>query len=360
MRIVHRQLFVELVWNALFSFVVLTLLVAMLMFSLAALQSSKAGLGVESLTTVVALLTAGQASVILPMSILVAAIWTYARARADGELTAMRGAGISLWHLIQPALLLGASGTFLLVVLQDELLPDAAHRQREITKQEIARNLDRLLQDGGNRIQDDRYSCDWGQAATDEQGFMVFEDFVVADRRSDKNAPHFTRAKRATPAYDPASGRLSIKLEGLTHSTMIASRELTIELDLRGLYEDAPSRHDTDHLHYDELITLDNRIPHLKQGRKAAAELHRRAATSFSATLFALLGALMGISYGLANRAVVFALGFLLVLVLGFGPTLVGMSLAKSGTLGAGPALWMGNVLLALLVGWVGRRAWAR
>ncbi len=348
MRIVERYLARMLGRSALFTFLVLAALVTMMVFSMVALRESMSFLTVSALLEVVALLSLTQIEVLVPLTVLIAAIWTYGKSQADGEINAMREAGMSLFRVLQPALLLGALGCLLLAGLGDRVVPWAHYEQRRIGKRFLAENIDRLLEDDRTTIQDRRFKCCWSRVGVDEEGRPFLEDFVVADLEEEGAPPIFTRAGRALPYIDGRGGRLVLELHELTYHVQAASESMSIALDLRALSEEPAPRRRAGSLDYEELLSASREEPRSKLGLQAMIELQARAAAAISALLFSFLGAALGVLLGVRNRATIFAVGFLLVLLLYYAPRLVGESLAETGAVAPALAMWSGNALTAI------------
>ncbi len=358
MRLVQRYLASTLAKNGTFTFVVLAAIIAMMVFSMVALRESMSFLSFAALFKVVALLTTTQLQVLIPLTSLTAAIWTYSRFQSNGELTAMRGAGVSLRNIVVPAIGLGAVATVLLIVLQDQVIPNAHYTQRVIGKRFLAANIDRFLEDDRRSIQDKRFKCRWERVIRDPSGHPVLQGFTVVELGKDSHGePIFTRAKRADPWIDSDGGNLVLELQDLTYSTVGASESMRIALDLSAISEEPAPRRKTKHYGYDELFTDSRRHPHDKQGLMSRTELHGRAATACSAALFSLLGALVGVIFELRNRAYVFVAGFLLVLVLHYAPSFVGHTLGRSGALPPSISMWMGNISILVVIFFAARKA---
>lgn len=77
----------------------------------------------------------------LPVAIIFGTLLGVGRLNSDGEITAMRAAGISLQRIGRPVLLLGCAGTALLFLLNDVVVPRCSSRAQ------------RLIQDYGTRFQ---------------------------------------------------------------------------------------------------------------------------------------------------------------------------------------------------------------
>ncbi|MEE9392927.1 MAG: LptF/LptG family permease [Planctomycetota bacterium] len=346
MKILQRYLTRELVLNTAFTFAVLASLIVMLVFSITTLKSGFATLRITTIFQIVGYLCIPRLDVIIPLSIFTATLWTYARARGDGELSAMRGCGVHLYHLFLPAALLGAVGTLALAFLQDEVMPGADYAQRRIGRQYLAESLEAMLAEDNRRIEDSKFICEWAESGKDAEGYRVLRDVVVTELRP--SGPVITRAHEAIPRLQVARGQLELELKGFRRSDQLASEMLMVTLDLGALSDRGPPRRKVSHRSYEELLTRSQRDPELEERRENLAELHRRAATAFSVFLFALLGAPLGVVLRQSNRALCFGIGFLIVLILGYAPMFMGMGLARSGTLPVWLALWIGNSLIAI------------
>lgn len=66
----------------------------------------------------------------LPMSVLTATLLLFGRLSFDGELTAMRASGMSLWQIIAPVVLLSIGVSILCIGITAEIAPRARHAMR--------------------------------------------------------------------------------------------------------------------------------------------------------------------------------------------------------------------------------------
>ncbi|MBN2279383.1 MAG: LptF/LptG family permease [Candidatus Marinimicrobia bacterium] len=69
----------------------------------------------------------------VPMAVLVASIMAYGRLAEDNEIVAMRSSGISFIGILTPAIFFGIIVTVLMVLFQNNVLPDYNHRARLLT-----------------------------------------------------------------------------------------------------------------------------------------------------------------------------------------------------------------------------------
>ncbi|MEW5917199.1 MAG: LptF/LptG family permease [Gemmatimonadota bacterium] len=68
----------------------------------------------------------------LPMSVLVAVLYAFSRLAAENEITALKASGVSMIRLIIPPLGMGLLLSFVMIGFNDQLLPRANHRLRQL------------------------------------------------------------------------------------------------------------------------------------------------------------------------------------------------------------------------------------
>ncbi len=66
----------------------------------------------------------------VPMSVLVATLMSFGRLSGDNEITILKSSGISIYKIIRPALIFGGAITILMILFNDQVLPDFNHRAR--------------------------------------------------------------------------------------------------------------------------------------------------------------------------------------------------------------------------------------
>ncbi len=130
MKIFHRYILTEHLLP--FTFALLVLLFVLLTnFLLRALDRFLGkGLGVGVLLEYVVLNLAWIAALAVPMAVLVATLMAFGRLTHDNEITAMRVAGLSYASILRPALIFGAIICLVLIVFNNQVLPEANHRAR--------------------------------------------------------------------------------------------------------------------------------------------------------------------------------------------------------------------------------------
>jgi lipopolysaccharide export system permease protein len=110
-------------------------------------QVTQSGLPIEIAAKVLALTMPEFIGYSFPMSVLLATMMTFGRLSGDSEIIAMRSAGISVYRLIVPALVLSLMVTGLTFVLQESIVPAA--------KLEAATTMERALKQGKPSFQKD-------------------------------------------------------------------------------------------------------------------------------------------------------------------------------------------------------------
>jgi lipopolysaccharide export LptBFGC system permease protein LptF len=301
----------------------------------------------------------------LPLTVLTACIMSYGRARTDGEFTAMGVSGIHPWHVLVPAIFLGAAATLSLAWLQDEVMPGAHFRGRVELEHDVLSNLESVLKRSNRTIEEESWSASWTALRQDEEGHIVLAGLQLLMLDDDRVVQRSVRAAIAKPQLDPAANQLNLELRDVWRTEADGSAPsragaLSISLNLDSFGAELKSKREGD-CSYEELLTEAHRQERLassapeattreraaKRARKYRAEYHLRVANAFSSVLFAFLGAVLGLWRGTGNRALVFLLGFLIVVGVYYPLNMVGASIANAGVLPPALATWIGNVVLA-------------
>lgn len=374
MKRLHRYLLSELLQNACLT--VVAILAIFFMVALALVLGTSRTEGVPFLLVMrhTGFKAVSTLYLTLPLTVLTACIFTYGRARSDGEFTAMRVAGIHPWQAIVPGILLGAICTFSLCWLQGDAMPSAHFKGRVELEQDLFANLEGLLKRKDKRMVSKSWSAMWKTLRQDEEGHIVLGDLeLIMLEREDRSFKQRIRAAWAKPQLDTVANTLTLELTDLTREEADGQRTrasgVTIALKLDSLGGKRLRKRESD-CSYEELLTRSRRYADqaelvedtkarrklFEKSREYAAEYHIRVAFAFSATLFAFLGSALGLWRGTSNRALVFLLGFLLVVGLYYPLAMAGAWLAIE--LAAPPILsmWIGNAALLLLAGWMFRK----
>lgn len=373
MKRLHRYLLAELLQNA--SLTVVAILAIFFMLALALVLGTSKSEGVPFLLIMrhTGFKAVSTLYLTLPLTILTACLFTYGRSRSDGEFTATRVAGIHPWQTILPAILVGALCSLALCWLQGDAMPAAHFKGRVELEQDVLENLEGLLKKRDRRIEADGWSASWKTLRSDDEGHIVLGGLHLLIFDENKGFRENIRAEWAKPRLDEVTKTLTLELHEFrrvnSDGQQFMSTSLEFPLQLGSLAGERKRKRKRD-CSYEELLTRSSRFAlasdtaseekvrrkMAKKAREYRAEFHMRVAFAFSAILFAFLGAVIGLWKGMGNRAVVFLVGFLLVVGFYYPLQMVGAWLASDGILPPGIALWIGNVALLGLSTWVLRK----
>jgi lipopolysaccharide export system permease protein len=143
-----RYMFRQLFWTGLLVLASLTCVVWLIQSLRFVEMIVNRGLSVPVFIWFTALLLPSFISVILPIAMLIAVLFTYNRLTTDSELVVMRAAGLSHRRLAAPAVLLGVLATLLAYGLTLYILPASYHQFKETQAQIRSTYTSVLLQEG--------------------------------------------------------------------------------------------------------------------------------------------------------------------------------------------------------------------
>lgn len=135
MRILRNYILKEFFHSFLLSIIVFTfVLLVGNVIRLADLIINK-GVGAFSVLKLFLYLVPWLLSFTLPIAALTAVILTFGRFSGDGELTAMKASGVSLYRISFPIVMLGAIFSFTAFFLNDQVSPNASFASRKVIKE---------------------------------------------------------------------------------------------------------------------------------------------------------------------------------------------------------------------------------
>jgi lipopolysaccharide export system permease protein len=148
MRILRNYILTEFFHSFLLSLVVFTfVLLVGNIIQLADLIINK-GVGLISVLQLFFFLIPWLLSFTLPIAVLTAVILTFGRFSSDGELTAMKASGVSLYRISFPIMMLGIIFSFTAFFLNDQVSPNASFASRRVVKDIGIRNPTAYLEEG--------------------------------------------------------------------------------------------------------------------------------------------------------------------------------------------------------------------
>ncbi|HTU02962.1 MAG TPA: LPS export ABC transporter permease LptF [Candidatus Sulfotelmatobacter sp.] len=293
--------------------------------------------------------------VTVPMSVLLATLAVFTRMAADGEVLALRGAGLSLSRLTRPALLFGAAASLLTFSITIWILPFSNQAFKNLIFEMTRRQVSVGIQEGiFNSLFDGLtlYVEHLDPHTNQMQGV-----FLVDSRNPDER--RVIVAREGSFTSDPQQLRLGLNLsQGTIHLSAaeqagryrllsFATYALTLDAG-RGFADPMQRPLGEQELTLGELrqraALLRNRGENY---HPPLVEFHKKLAIPISCVLFAILGVPLGSRIRRGGRgfslaiSVAAALGYYLLIVAGQG-------LGDRGILPEMLAMWVPNLMAAL------------
>jgi lipopolysaccharide export system permease protein len=388
MRLLQRYVLLDLA--RVFTMLV-SVLTVLLVFVGVAQQVSESGLGMVQVVQILPFVVPSLLPYTIPATLLLTVCLVYGRMAGDAEITAAKAAGVNVFSLIWPALLLAAALSLASLILSDRIIPWAvANIQRTVASAMEDIFLDVLR--SRHKLSDPRRGYEITVTHVDGKT-LINPTFQYAKAGS---APVYLQAVRGELEFDLANQQVILHLgQGtiLTPSGQMLSfaeehrpfplpseiaepkpRNMPIE-HIEGRIATFAREAEISRNHRDtaasmafvlgeyELLadpafqahgTLLKRA--LTQTHRHTTEVHSRYALSASCFFFVLLGAPVAILQGRTQFLTTFLMCFLPIL-LAYYPVVLGMmNLSKNGSVDPLWAMWLGNAGLLLAGGYFMRR----
>ena len=361
-------------------------------------QASQMGLTLTQVLNAIPLFVPSTLPLTIPATTLFASCVVYGRLSHDNEVVALKAAGVHLYRIISPAVLLGVLTTAVTASLYHTIIPAT---QRQLYEQ-ILSDPEEVLY---NQLRRDRClrhpSLPYVMYVRDVQGKRLLD--VVIKRRMKAKDPRsgaeiplgygtVARAREAQLHVDLAAGAMSIisdrfvlddkNASGSAASTgpftmdlpdSVSGKEAKLRISAL-TWDDLPPRitammQERDEIiqHRDERLTEIARIadPALRtlaendakqyqyqldiknrQVRNLQAEVYARPALAVSCLVFALIGCPVGIWANRADYLSTFVICFLPTLVVYYPLLLAGSDAGKSGRIPLALGCWLADIIL--------------
>lgn len=297
---------------------------------------------------------------IFPVATLMATLLGFAGLSKNGELTAMRAAGISLRRLLVPVVAFGALATFLTYQFLNAFVPPAMVRSQDLwvnhfraaLPPEYKQNF--TLKGEGERL------VSVGEVNLKNP---VLRHVTVRDY-PDSDTPVLTQISGTRAVWDPSVGRWILENARLENYDAVTGNLTTsfrerMALDLvEGPEVFQQQDRSPQELTPNQLLERIREIEARGMGntRDLRVELYLKSSFPFCVFIFAILGATMGISNsrsgGFMGFGIALVLTFLYYVVMSLSA-----SLGKSGMVDPFVAAWLHNVLFLGIATWQALRA---
>lgn len=304
----------------------------------------------------------------IPMSVLTTVLLQFGRMSFDGEVTAMKACGLSMWQIVSPVIILSILLSFLCVYLNSSVAPRSHFAQR------------RVLVDLGT--EDPVTLLEEGRFVRDFPGLMIYvarkdganvEDVVVY-KMGPGGVERHVRAKTGKVSTDPEKKILLIDLYDVrieqpdrekpddpSRTQYISAEHYPVELDLGQLLDDGRISKKRSDLTFLELIqnirNIRKAFPYLKpkdllrQRMAMVVEFNERLTLSLSCFAFCLLGIPLGMKSRRKESSIGIAISLAVVLVYYFF-VILASSLVRQPNLRPDLIVWL-PVLVAEVAGFV-------
>ncbi len=181
MRIIDRYLILEFIPPFFYSFSLIAMII--LLNLIVQMLGKIAGKGLDPYVVMefFFLNLAWIVALAVPMAVLVATLMSFGRLSADNEVTALESAGVSIWRLILPYILLAILICYLLIEFNNRILPDFNHQSRVLSG-DIHRKKPTLSLEEGIFIFDLPQFVLWAQRI--DQNRSELHNLVIYDERN--------------------------------------------------------------------------------------------------------------------------------------------------------------------------------
>jgi len=299
----------------------------------------------------------------LPMALLLSIVAGFARLAHDGEVVAMRAAGLSLGQLTRPIFVIGLAGAIASFVLAAWTSPWANRRlEREITDMAKTR-ISAALAPGvfSTWVEDivvyvgsiDRRSGDISQV-------------MLADER-DPRRPQtiFATSGRLTTDDEAKVARFRMNDGTILANyanprsydrTDFAAFDLNVSLGTEAVEAHSSFMGEPRRMDWPTLVEARRRVEDPVKLQECEIELQRRLAVPFACMLLPWLGVPLAVQQSRAVRSRGVVIGLAVILAYYFLVT-AGVTLVRQDLLPAPVGLWIPNAVLAIVGGLAFRRA---
>jgi len=296
----------------------------------------------------------------LPMAFLLGVVVAFGRLGADGELVALRAAGISLYAMLRPVLALSLVVAAVTLALAMTARP-WGHRELERTVFEIAKTRATAA------LRPRFFNTDFERMVVYvdrvDTGSGTLSGVMVADERSpDSRTTVFAQAGRV--GANEQNGSLFLQL--LDGTSVVAHehaidydvtdfRSLEVQLELRTVTGTKPASDEPGTMGWQELMSERNGDD-ARRAVDADIEVHRRLTIASVPMLLALIGAALGAQPTRSARARGAAVS-VTVILLYYALLSMAVAASRGGAVAPAVAMWLPNLLIGLAGAWMTARA---
>jgi LPS export ABC transporter permease LptF/LPS export ABC transporter permease LptG len=294
----------------------------------------------------------------IPLGVLVGTLITLSRKSSDGEITAMRAAGVSGRRVAAPIMAFGFLATLVAATASLWLTPWSIRERYNIQNQLIAGQLTAEVQ---ARVFQEQfpnsilYISDIPSGVNTRWRRIFLADVTPSAERG--NSPRVTLASEAIVIPDAAQNRLQLSLTNPSiyeagkdpseyKVTSSPGRDENLQAQRHNEVQPSKPVIEMDTLPLYRLAYDDKGDP--KRTLEARIELHQRLALPLACMLLALTGIPLGVGSRRSGKssAYVLTVGLAFLYFMGL---ITAIHFGREGTLPAGLAVWIPNIVFAVL-----------
>lgn len=293
----------------------------------------------------------------IPISVLSAVLLGFGRLSGDNEVTSLRTSGLSLYRVVFPIIIVGFIISLMNVPLNDKILPESEFAARKLLKRIGLSNPTALL----------------------EPGIFVkgFKDYIIFIHDVKGDTLEDIRI------YQPREGKATRTIVAKTGEIIPLPEENSVKLHLKDGTADEISSDKPDEFYklsfkdYFMTLNLDGAVDTRSIQKKAREksikelsaeietlkkdsvdviplkiELHKKLALAFSNLVFVLVGIPLAITTHRREKFIGFGLAIVLFLIY-WSIMLGGIAFAIRGMLPPWTGVWLANIIMAILGGYL-------
>lgn len=304
---------------------------------------------------------------VMPMAVLLSALFSLGQLGRHNELIALRACGVSFLRIARPILAAALALVFLVLVFIEAVMPSTTPRARHIKRVSIEHKADDSFQ----------YRRDWITRSVPGNWILQARHFdALAGHMSGVIVIHLSPARRVEERIDAESGAWQNgewRLENGVRRVFSARGEV-LDFQRFDIYDwkvrEQPREFIRENKEEDQLLSmplkeLRYQIRLLREmgsdPRTEEVNFHLKISFPFAIFILALLGVALPFIFPTGQRALVWtAIGFVVTIVTAFfyiGFVAIGSSLGKNGTLPPLLSVWIANLLFAALGAWLMSKA---
>lgn len=355
MKIIHRYILKELFYTFLLSIFIFTIvLILNKVLQLTELVINK-GVPLLAVLKLLLFLFPSLLIIIIPISILVASITTFSRLSTDNEIIVLKTAGISLYRLLSPIIILSVAAFFFTIFLTFKALPWATQSFKNFMFQIVQSKATLEIKERVFNDYFDGLVLYVNEVPTSSE---IMKGIFIADtRRSD--SPQTIIAKEGIFLTDPKSLKVLLKLkDGSIHQLekKRASYQLTrfstytLSLDI---YKTLTAKREEKKTPKEMTISdIRQKIRSLKKGGKeynrTLIEFYKKFSFPFACLILGFVGAPLGVVNRRSGRSGGFAISGIVVFFYYIMLT-IGEGLGDEGKISPFIAMWLPNFILTFI-----------